>query len=219
MDCARDEASEETSCTLGGIQVLQGRDSAADHSVLLLAHDQDTRHFEWMGECYGTQCETSIHWHPLVAESLRQESHHEESVTGQGRCVAESHKFWHVGKVRHNLLITGLSKSRGIDNLSLSHENIEWLGKRRASEQLKTSDIKSVATAQIVDHRDSEKGHHTTEGTVFELTSLVDCNELLAEVLSALFVELSVEDTVRLSNVKGVRDVLIHFYSYYFFIN
>ena len=219
MDCARDEASEETSCTLSGIQVLQGRDCATNHSILLLAHDQDSRHFERMGESYGAQSETSIHWHPLIAESLRQERRHEYSVASQGCRVSEGYKLRHVGEVGHDLTVARFGESRGIDNLSLSHENIEWLGKSRASEQLNTTDIKRVSTAQIVDHRDSEKGHHTTEGTVFELTSLIHRYELFTEVLSTLFVELSVEDTVRLCNVEGVRDVLIHFYSYYYFIN
>ena len=101
----------------------------------------------------------------------------------------------------------------------MGHKNVEWLGKCGASEQLKASDIKSIPAEVIVDNRDTEEGQHTAEGAITELTSLVDCHEFLAEIFSALLVELSVEDTVGLRYVEGVRDVLIHFYSYYLLIN
>lgn len=67
MDGARHKAFVHTSDTFGGIDTLQCSKRAAHHAILLLADDEDACDFERMRKKNGTESETSIEGHPLVA--------------------------------------------------------------------------------------------------------------------------------------------------------
>merc|ERR1712156_1158812 len=81
--------------------------------------------------------------------------------------------------VGHNLFVGGLGKGRRVNDLSVGHENVEWLSKSRVRQRLDACHIEGEASKDVVDSSNAEERKHASVGTVTELTTLIHGNEFL----------------------------------------
>ena len=88
----------------------------------------------------------------------------------------------------------------------MGHQRVQWLADSCAEQELDAGDIELVALEQMVDAGHAHERKQSSEGTILEKSAFVHGDELAAKVLSALFIERSVENAVRFRNVEGIRN-------------
>ena len=99
-----------------------------------------------MREQDGTESESKVHHDLFVAKGSWEERGHEARVAKNGGSVAERDELGKVGTpVADHLFVGWLSEARSANDLSMSHQSVQWLGESRADEEVETSDIEPVA--------------------------------------------------------------------------